>query len=73
MNDIPKPRPIVFMAAGYDLADALDILSKWESLSGAEVAALGLFGPVQSARDPSNGAHEAVILRPVFKTRRDPI
>lgn len=73
MTTIPKPRPIKFMTAGYDLADALAILDRWETLSDAEVDALGLFGPAEGARDSRKGVHEAVILRPLFKIRRDPL
>lgn len=32
------------MTAGYDLADALAILDKWESLTDDQVRALGLLG-----------------------------
>jgi hypothetical protein len=41
MNKLPKPRPIEFLVRGYDLADALAILERWDSLTVAELAELG--------------------------------
>jgi hypothetical protein len=42
VTDIPKPNRTAFMLAGYDLADALAILEKWESLTEAQIQELGL-------------------------------
>jgi hypothetical protein len=73
MNTIPKPRPIVFMLAGYELAGTLEILEKWETLTNAEVEALGL-GSIKRRNDPTDCIDELNVLRPLFgKARRDPL
>jgi hypothetical protein len=38
---VKKPRPIEFMLRGYELADTLAILDRWEALSEDEKRALG--------------------------------
>ena len=48
-----KPRPIEFLIRGYDLADALVILERWDSLTSAELAELGFIsseGPEEPER-----------------------
>ena len=70
MSMLPKPRPIAFMAAGYDLADALAILEKWDSMDDSQIAALGLLADRPGNRHDCTD--ELNVLRPVFgKTRRD--
>lgn len=48
---LPKPRPIEFLMRGFDLADALSILDRWDSLSEAERAALGFTSDSEPLED----------------------
>ena len=74
MSTIPKPRPIAFMVAGYDLADALDILSRWDALTDAQVCSLGLPGgiPVNSSHDHFESGGNVVLLRDGLGGVRNP-
>ncbi len=70
MNTIPKPRPIAFMFAGYDVADALAILEKWETLSDDQIEALGL--GLKRLDNVGEADGQSNVLRPSFgKTGRD--
>lgn len=41
MPSIPKPRPIAFLALGYDLKEALSLLDRWDRLTDADCKRLG--------------------------------
>lgn len=65
MTDIPKPRTVEFMLAGYDLADALAILARWETLTDAQVRTLGLPGiPVDGRSHPVDSRFKGLRLIP---------
>lgn len=51
-----KPRPVEFMVRGYDLADALAIIERWDDLSIAEREALGF----RYSRDEAPVATKAI-------------
>lgn len=53
-----KPRPIEFMLRGHDVATALAALAEWESLTDAEVEALGF----SDCRSSGGEEHEQASL-----------
>jgi hypothetical protein len=47
-NNSPRPRLTEFMIRGHDLAVALDVLKRWDTLSEEELIALG-FGAIPAS------------------------
>jgi hypothetical protein len=56
MSRIAKPRPVAFLMRGYDLADALKILERWDTLSEAARSDLFTSGPSPEAQEESESA-----------------
>jgi len=51
-----KPRPIEFMLRGIDVADALAILERWDSLSPEEREALGFKDELGDGEAPQSSS-----------------
>src|SRR5471032_2538162 len=53
MSPPRKPRPIEFMTRGIDLADALAILDRWETMTAKQIMDLGFDPTAFSGAEPS--------------------
>jgi hypothetical protein len=73
-NSYPVPSRTTFMLAGYELAETLDIRSRWETLSDEEVLALELGLGLDRLSDIGESHGESNVLRPSFgKGGSDPL